>query len=241
VAQPLEDRRAHDLTSRREPLVLMQEALERVKVTAGRLKVFPLPSAVLLPGGALPLHIFEPRYRALIADALASDRVFALAQVQPGYERELQGEPPLEQLLGVGVITLHEPDDDGRSNVVVLGVTRARVLRELPRTHLYREVEVELVPDEDFSGPEELELQDALLELMARVPNDVGQRIAQVTTRAKGGALADVVAATIMQDPDSRLEILETADVCLRLQLVTASLLNVVGRITPAKPEGLLN
>ncbi|MCA2980376.1 MAG: LON peptidase substrate-binding domain-containing protein, partial [Myxococcaceae bacterium] len=168
----------------------MRDALARIQEAAHRLKVFPLPSAVLLPGGVLPLHIFEPRYRAMVRDAVDGDGVFAMAQVLPGQEGALAGVPDLDPMLCVGVVSMHELMEDGRSNLVLTGVCRARVLREWPREKPYREVEAEALPDADYQGPEDAALRAALFELMARVPSELGQRIAQVTSGARGGALA---------------------------------------------------
>ena len=219
----------------------MSAALDRVRAAAKRLKVFPLPSAVLLPGGALPLHIFEPRYRALIAHALETDGVFAMAQVIPGQEPFLSGTPALEEMLCVGVLSQHEVSSDGRYDVVLVGVARAKLLRELPQANSYREVEAEVLPDASYDGPEEARLRQAVLELVARLPQDVGQRIAQVTARAKGGMLADVVAAAIFDDAIQRYEILCELDVSTRIHVVTEELYLLVGQLRPRKPEGLMN
>src|SRR6185436_6144963 len=107
--------------------------LERVQAAAGRLKVFPLPSLVLFPGTAVPLHIFEPRYRAMVRDALAGDGVFALAQVPAAAISELPGSPPLRSMLSVGVISLHEERPDGRYDLMLTGVCRARLIAEHPQ------------------------------------------------------------------------------------------------------------
>lgn len=219
----------------------MSDALERARAAVKRLKVFPLPSVVLLPGSALPLHIFEQRYRDLVRDALASDGVFAMAWPLPGQEKQLAGKPMLEPLLCVGVIGMHEPLDDGRYNLVVIGVSRARIVRELESTALYREVEAELLPDEALAGEEDEPLRQAIVELVARLPLEVGQRIAQVTARARGGALADLVAATVLQDTARRFEVLSELDVRERLRSVTEDTLDVVGRLKPRKREGLMN
>ncbi|MBL8922101.1 MAG: LON peptidase substrate-binding domain-containing protein [Myxococcaceae bacterium] len=220
----------------------MRDALERVKAAAHRLKVFPLPSAVLLPGGIMPLHIFEPRYKAMLKDAIDSDGVFAMAQVVPGQERELAGRPDLDPMLCVGVVSVHEHLEDGRSNLVLTGVCRARIVKELAQQKPYREVEAEVLPDAPYDGEEESTLQAALFELMARVPNEVGQRIAQVTTGAHGGALADLVVGSLIADPERRFEVLSQLDVPARLSAVTEDLLELISRIKPPKkPEGLLN
>ncbi len=219
----------------------MSDSLDRVRAAAKRLKVFPLPSAVLLPGGALPLHIFEPRYRQLVSDALNTDGVFAMAQVIPGQEPQLAGRPVLEQMLCVGVVSQHEKTTEGRYNLVLVGVARARIVNELPQTEAYREVEAEVLPDSSFDGPQETQLRQAVLELVARLPPEAGERIAQVTARAKGGMLADVVAAAIFDDAIERFEILSETDVAMRVQVVTQELLLLVGQLRPRKPEGLMN
>jgi uncharacterized protein len=221
----------------------MSEALERARAAVRRLKVFPLPPVVLLPGAAAPLHIFEERYRALVADALASDRVFALAQVIPGQEERLPDTPALEPVVCVGHITAHARLEDGRSNLVLLGVARARIVRELPRTHLYREVEAELLLDAPvpLDDPDELALQGAVVELMARLPTEVAERVAQVTARAHGGALADLLASTILDDVVRRYEVLCETDVRERMRAVSQETMLLVGSMRARKPEGLMN
>ncbi len=219
----------------------MSETLERARAAVTRLKIFPLPSVVLLPGSALPLHIFEPRYRALVKDSVESDRLFAMAQVIPGQERAAQ--PELESMLCIGTIAMHELLEDGRSNLVLAGVVRARVVRELPQTKPYREVEAELLVDQTLASddPDELMIKSALLELIARLPTEVGERIAQVTSRVSGGALADVMAAAVMDDVARRYEVLCELDVRTRMRIVAEETMVIVGGMKARKPEGLLN
>lgn len=220
----------------------MRDALEKVKAAAGRLKVFPLPSAVLLPGGIMPLHVFEPRYKAMLKDAMDTDSVFAMAQVIPGQEDQLAGRPDLDPMLCAGVISVHEHLEDGRANLVLVGVCRARIIKEWPQAHPYREVMAEALPDAPYEGEEEAALRTAIFELMARVPNEVGQRIAQVTTGARGGALADILVGSLVADPERRFEVLSQLDVPSRLTAVTSDLMELISHIKPPrKPEGLLN
>ena len=206
-----------------------------------RLKVFPLPSVVLLPGAAAPLHIFEPRYRALVKDALESDGLIAMAQVMPGQETLVAGKPQVEDMLCVGLIGMNEVLEDGRYNLVLIGVARARVRSELPSSQLYREFEAELVEDEEVDPEVDVNLRRAVVELVARLPTQVGQRVAQVASRVSGGALADVVASTFMQDAAKRFEVLNETDVRQRIEIVTEELLMLVGHLKPRKPEGLMN
>ncbi len=213
---------------------------EAVNEAAARLKVFPLPPVVLLPGGAAPLHIFEPRYRAMVADALASDGLFALAQVLPGQEPLLEGAPGLEELVCIGRIVGHEQLADGRYNLVLVGLTRARLKRELPGRLPYREFEAEILEDAPCPEGADEALKRAVVDLVARVPQNVGQRVAQVASRFSGGALADVVAVTFME-PQQRFEVLCELDVEARLELVTGELMTLIGHIKPAVPGGYLN
>ena len=110
--------------------------------TTTRLSLFPLPGAVLYPGLQLPLHIFEPRYRALIADALARDRRIAMIQPQGREEGA-----PLFRVGCVGKIGQFEALDDGCYNVVLEGEARFRILREIDAATAFRQVEAELLPE----------------------------------------------------------------------------------------------
>ena len=103
---------------------------------AVRLSIFPLTGALLFPGLQLPLHIFEPRYRSMISDALVRDRRIAMIQPQgPG-----EG-APLFSVGCVGKIGEVEAMEDGRYNVVLEGISRFRMLRELDVTTPFRQIE----------------------------------------------------------------------------------------------------
>ena len=109
-----------------------------------RLSIFPLPGAILFPGLQLPLHIFEPRYRALVGDALVRDR--RIAMIQP--QRPVEG-APLYTVGCVGRIGEIEAMDDGRYNLVLEGTARFRLLRELDVTTAFRQVEGEMIEDDE--------------------------------------------------------------------------------------------
>src|SRR6187455_301716 len=90
--------------------------------------IFPLPNVVLFPNVFLPLHIFEPRYRAMLGDALEGDRIIGMTLLMPGYEADYQGRP------------------DGRSNVVLRGIEKFRILEE-DASREYRLARVEPLPE----------------------------------------------------------------------------------------------
>src|SRR5580765_2760798 len=115
------------------------------------LPIFPLPNVVLFPNVFLPLHIFEPRYREMIADALESDRMIGMVLLRPGWQRDYEGRPPVYPIGCSGVITHVERLADGRYNIVLRGLERFRILQE-DDSRSYRRAVVEPVPEGAGSG-----------------------------------------------------------------------------------------
>ena len=114
---------------------------------ADLLPIFPLPNVVLFPNVFLPLHIFEPRYREMVRDALRGDRIIGMALLRPGYEADYEGRPPVYSVGCAGVVTHAEPLADGRYNIVLRGLEKFRVTDE-DRTKPYRIASVEPLPED---------------------------------------------------------------------------------------------
>jgi Lon protease-like protein len=91
------------------------------------LPLFPLPNVVLFPGVYLPLHIFEPRYRAMTRHALEGDRMIGMVLLKPGWDEDYDGTPPVFEVGCAGLITHVETLADGRYNLVLQGVDRFRL------------------------------------------------------------------------------------------------------------------
>lgn len=108
-----------------------------------RLAIFPLPGAILFPGLQLPLHIFEPRYRAMVSEALARDRRIGMIQPRGG------GEGALYDIGCIGRISDVEALEDGRFNLVLDGEARFRVERELEVATPFRQVEAQPIPERE--------------------------------------------------------------------------------------------
>ena len=106
------------------------------------LPLFPLPNVVLFPSVFLPLHIFEPRYREMFADAIESDRLIGMVLLRPGWKETYDGRPPVYPIGCSGLITHAERLPDGRYNVVLRGLERFRILEE-DHTRSYRRALVE--------------------------------------------------------------------------------------------------
>jgi len=108
--------------------------------------IFPLEGATLFPNGSYQLHIFEPRYRAMVADALRGDRIIGMVMLQPGYEKEYEGRPPIFPVGCAGLITDYEELPDGRYNIVLGGLVKFRVTSE-DNSRLYRLARIERIPE----------------------------------------------------------------------------------------------
>ena len=105
-------------------------ALGTVALMSDLLPLFPLPNVVLFPNVFLPLHIFEPRYREMVADAEAGDRMIGMVLLRQGWERDYEGRPPVYRTGCSGVMTHVERLPDGRYNIVLRGIERFRIISE---------------------------------------------------------------------------------------------------------------
>ncbi len=113
----------------------------------GKARLFPLPNLVFFPHVMQPLHIFEPRYRQMTADALAGDRLIALVLPKPGWEKDYVAAPALHPVACLGRIIAEQELDDGRFNILLRGVARIRIDRELVSKKLYRSARTEVLDD----------------------------------------------------------------------------------------------
>lgn len=122
------------------------------------LPIFPLPSVVLFPNVFLPLHIFEPRYRQMVSEAVAGERMIGMMLLQPGFEESYDRTPAVYDVGCAGLITHVERLSEGRFNIVLRGLERFRVLGEEPTspTVLYRRAIITPLSDADPPSPPHL-------------------------------------------------------------------------------------
>ncbi|HEY1605225.1 MAG TPA: LON peptidase substrate-binding domain-containing protein [Allosphingosinicella sp.] len=178
--------------------------------------IFPLAGALLFPRAHLPLHIFEPRYRAMVRDALGGERLIGM--VQPRDQRE---PPALFGVGGLGRIAAADELDDGRFNIVLEGIGRYRIARELAVETLYRQVEAE--PEEPAEEPEPLGIAHrAELEREARLYADaLGYAVDwSEISRLDDEMLVNGIAQIAPFDVGSKQALLEAADVRERCDLL---------------------
>jgi Lon protease-like protein len=112
-----------------------------------QIPIFPLPNVVLFPNVFLPLHIFEPRYRAMVADALDGDRIIGMVLLRPGWESDYEGRPAVYPVGCAGLVTHAERHPDGRFNIVLRGLEKFRILDE-DTSHAYRVARIESLPED---------------------------------------------------------------------------------------------
>ncbi|HEY6147287.1 MAG TPA: LON peptidase substrate-binding domain-containing protein, partial [Thermoanaerobaculia bacterium] len=191
--------------------------------------LFPLPSVVLLPETLLPLHVFEPRYRAMVEDALASDRTIGLAMLKEGRTSD-EGGSPIHAVGGAGEILDSEKLDDGRYNILLQGKFRYRVVAESPAGS-YRTAEVEPIPSLPFSSEQEAarvrELATNLFEII-RPAVDLPPLPEE---DLDGERLASEIALRLRYRPGELQAILETNSVPARYANLIARMLEWQKRI----------
>lgn len=140
------------------------------------LRMFPLPGTAMLPGAPLNLHVFEPRYRQLVTDALAADKVVCIPQIMEGDEGDHLGSPVLYPYATVGEIVVHRELPDGRYNIIVQPHGRVRLLEELGSATPYRVFEAELLPELNADEAGLVPAGKRLLALVGPALNGMGAR-----------------------------------------------------------------
>ena len=168
--------------------------------------LFPLQDVMLFPNISRPLHIFEPRYREMVADALNGDRIIGMVLVEPGHDDHFDGAPPIYAVGCAGVIADVQMFPDGRYNIALKGLTKFRVLREnLDLAYRVAEVEAlpEIIDDDERAG---LRAQRATLSaaFARRVP-DAEPPPPELTDED----LVNGLAQFLVMDPTDRQQLLE--------------------------------
>lgn len=201
---------------------------KRIDLTAAleSLPLFPLSQVVLFPMARLPLHVFEPRYRTMLADCLSSFGVMGIAMVpDPADVIDDRGHPRLARVAGVGFVAEHEPMQDGRSNIVLVGMERVR-LEELPFEAPYRRAKATVLKSKETRVSDND--RAALVASATAFVRDVKRRQQdfdlELPPNLSAGALADLCAHHLVLSPEVRQAALEELDPAARVALVTREL-----------------
>ncbi|MEZ4235694.1 MAG: LON peptidase substrate-binding domain-containing protein [Myxococcota bacterium] len=194
--------------------------------------IFPLPRAVLLPGAALPLHVFEERYRALVAHCLQGAGVMGIATLR------VDAEAPLDRAaiwpeIGVGQVVAHQPFPDGRCNIILQSVGQAVLEEELDLSHPFRVVRARPIePDDRGVGPALSALKVLVLQIGGLSPTaaDEARRLAQLD----GMDLVDALAHRLLEDPTDQRHYLGAGRLLDRVTQVQDRLASFLPSSAPA-------
>jgi len=197
------------------------------------ISVFPLQNTVLFPRVSLPLHIFEERYKAMVADALEQDRAIAIALTD-----EDDRETGAREVCSAGVITRVESLEDGEKNIVVTGVYRCRIIEVVERRPY---LVARVAPLEERGNDARLQtavqnLRNLAIQWIFFQDQDSGQEmIRRVSLLSKPGHLADFLAFHLFEDASLKQEVLESIDVQRRLARVHGLVQTALERLQAEK------
>jgi Lon protease-like protein len=202
---------------------------------SGTARLFPLPNLVLFPLAVVPLHIFEPRYRQLMEDALADDRLMAMALLQPGWQNDYDQSPPIYPVFCLGSIAAEQRLADGRYNLLLHGLCRARVIEENKGDRLYRSARVELLKEVNPTAGEEDILRRQMGASLESWYSDQPQMLPQLRKLLDGGLglgpLCDLFSFALPLELALKQALLEEVHVEVRAQ----RLLTILQAALPAK------
>lgn len=196
----------------------------------GRARLFPLPDLVLFPHVMQPLHIFEPRYRDMVRRALATDRLIAAARLEPGWEADYEGRPRVAPVACLGKIVSEHCLEDGRFNILLLGLRRVEIIRELALAESFRVADVRVL--HDFVDAQQRDVRkrlrhDLLHTFRSTLPVGAAAKDTIATLLKKHvplGVLVDLIAFTAELDGDFKQSLLAETDVVERAKSLLARL-----------------
>jgi len=204
--------------------------------------VFPLPGTVLFPGTAVPLHIFEPRYLAMVDACMADNAALAVVMQQPGGDAAAARVPIYDVACG-GRIVHAERLPQGRLNILVHGLSRLRLVHELPLIDGYRRFmtsRIETTSDE-VDDREMARLQSCVLSLRSSAAGRDDQLVEVLASTSDPVALTDILSAVLVSDPERRQLLLETQSLRKRVALLIDAAAEVMVRVVETDSQAKLN
>jgi Lon protease-like protein len=194
-----------------------------------KLAVMILPGATLFPHSILPLFIFEPRYRAMVADALDAERMFCIAQLRPGATDE--DEDSVFEVGGVGVIRVCRGNEDGTSHLILQGTGRVRFTSyESTKPYPYAVIEpIKTRIEQPQRLADRRRLMDSLCARLAEDMDGMSHIVAGLQDLEDTEAATDIVAGACVSDPGERQILLAESSLDKRLDRVINHLQNALG------------
>jgi ATP-dependent Lon protease len=193
-----------------------------------QISVMTLPNTAFFPQALMPLHIFEPRYRQMLKEALATHRLFAIAGIDPKRAEDATLFEPAHRIATVGIVRACQKAENGTSNLLLQGLARV-AFTEIVREHPYRIARIQALASEPGAGdPENLRLRTDLAKLIVTkqrlggaVPADFAKFLKTIEDPE---TFVDLAAFSLCEDSALKQQLLETLDVHARLQLFSRQL-----------------
>jgi Lon protease-like protein len=192
------------------------DAVPRADKLPATIPLFPLQDVMLFPNVSRPLLIFEPRYRAMVADALKGDRIIGMVMLRPGHEADYEGRPPVFPIGCAGMITEVEQLPDGRYTIVLHGAVKFRITSE-DHSRPYRVARVEALP-ETVDDDERAALRAERSQLVSLVMASIEPGSRPPPTSLGDEDLVNVIAQYLDIDPTQRQDLLERKGPLSRLR-----------------------
>ena len=200
------------------------------------LPLFPLPNLVFFPKTRLPLHIFEPRYRQMISDALEGQKRVGIVLLRPGWEADYFGTPAIHECGTVASIEQAVPLQDGRYNIVVHGDVRFRVLDEV-MTGSYRTARVVAKPETGGDVSRAYEQRTWLADLAEQYVKYLPDQSAVPEIETAGlDALTNALIMSLNLDIAEKQKLLEIDDLISRAEKVGSELQSRIETLRFLKP-----
>ncbi|HBO45961.1 MAG TPA: hypothetical protein DD670_18970 [Planctomycetaceae bacterium] len=197
---------------------------------SGVVRLFPIPNLVMFPNVMQPLRVFEPRYCELLRDAMDGDRFVTLAVLASGWQADYEGRPRLQPFACLGKVAACQECDDGTHNILLVGLRRVHLLKELPPTKAYREATAlvceDVYPPNQHERRAELkrELYGRLSEWLPGLP-EVREQLGQLLhSTVSLGVLTDILSYALEIDSAEKEVLLSEANVHRRAELLLGHL-----------------
>ncbi len=203
------------------------------------LPIFPLPHIAFFPNTLLPLHVFEPRYMAMLDDVWDGDRLLGIVQLRPGWEDAYYGAPDVHPVLGVGRIVHRSDAPKGRANILVRGLSRAIIVDEARTKLMYRTVTAQMLgsdTSDDFATARRIAtIRHLFAQLLQGIDGvDMDGAGALFAPEADPSVVVDAIAAALPIDPDAKQDLLAELDVPRRADRLADLLVDLA---TEARPD----
>jgi Lon protease-like protein len=188
---------------------------------SGIVPLFPLSSVVFFPNTLLPLHIFEPRYKEMVDTALNSEKIIGMALLKPGWETDYYKNPEVYDVIGMGRIVSSEVFEDGKINIVLYGLKRARII-EVVEDLPYRQARVSIVENEQGKNNESFraKIEELIYKWNLYLDEKQKSHRINVNTKLPLENLTDALASLIFPNVFDKQRLLEETNVQKRSEII---------------------